>query len=210
MPSSGPRSQCALGSKSNRGGWPTRRISALATIRPHRHGFVRDIGNARQQLRNSSSSAFPCSSRPAISSFIDRTCSWRAPVSWPCRRSLPISALSAFTRASVARFERWRRGGDGRVRGTVQAGDGAASGERATLSKLFRKNERSCISLMLSHGRSGYSSSSSAFTGSSPRRRKSAGSPDTPHIPRRLFGQLSGYGYDRSGLHRTTDRLELF
>ena len=51
MPSSGPRSQCALGSKSNCGGSPTRRTSTLSRgVLAHRHGFVRHVGNAGQQL----------------------------------------------------------------------------------------------------------------------------------------------------------------
>ena len=52
MPSAAPRSQCALGVKSNRGGSPTRRTSALCDAsRANRHRAVRQVGHGEQHAR---------------------------------------------------------------------------------------------------------------------------------------------------------------
>jgi len=79
---------------------------------------MRDVGNAGQQFRNSSSRFLTCSSSDAISPPIARTCACRSVVSAPSRLNFAISALRRCAGPSTVRIARWRRAASHQARGT--------------------------------------------------------------------------------------------
>ena len=98
------------------------------------HGFVRDVGNAGQQLAKlARRRVFTCSSSAAISSPIARTCCCRSVVSTPSRFSLPISAVSAL-RARLQLFGF----GDGGAALLVELAELIQIGRLAARGEAFR------------------------------------------------------------------------
>ena len=95
MPNSGPKSQCALGSKSKERGSPTVRITTLSlSLVPKGTSGSGILGMPATRSYKSSSTCFSCSSNASMSSLSRRMASI-----FPCRAAAsfmrPISLLTA-------------------------------------------------------------------------------------------------------------------